>query len=389
MKTIGTFLIAVALVAGMVGCGDGVDNGNGNGLVRYELTVYSTSGGSVLEPGEGVHIYEEGTVVDLVAEPDAGYRFVNWTGDVTTVANVEAATTTVIVNGDYAVTANFEEIPAIQYELTISSSSGGSVTTPGEGIFTYDDGMAVNLVASPASGYRFVNWTGDVDTIADVEAASTAITMEDNYAITASFLEADLYLDEIGPGVWHLSVRGEGVEASVTEEGLVVNVAADPVDDEGMFGTFARTQYSLEGDFDLRVDYRLMTWPKGSGVRVGLVVVVPPERGLNVERVSWGPAESSDPPFREVYLVSYESMVDDVFTDTDDIAGTLRTRREGAIVSCYHSTSEGWHQIWTTEWFAEDVEIIIGVWSHEYLFGGEEVSVLLRAVEIVEPGAQS
>jgi len=42
-----------------------------------------------------------------VATPDADYRFVDWTGDVGTVANVNAATTTITMNGDYTITANF------------------------------------------------------------------------------------------------------------------------------------------------------------------------------------------------------------------------------------------------------------------------------------------
>jgi hypothetical protein len=47
------------------------------------------------------------TIVDLVAEPD-DYRFVNWTGDVDGIADVQAATTTIVMEGDYTVTANFK-----------------------------------------------------------------------------------------------------------------------------------------------------------------------------------------------------------------------------------------------------------------------------------------
>jgi hypothetical protein len=74
-----------------------------------------------------------------------------------------------------------------QYELNISSTEGGSVTNPGERTFTYNAGTAVSLVATPDAGYCFVNWTGDVSTIDDVNAASTTITMNGNYAITANF----------------------------------------------------------------------------------------------------------------------------------------------------------------------------------------------------------
>ncbi|MCD6391628.1 MAG: hypothetical protein J7L92_06545 [Dehalococcoidia bacterium] len=81
--------------------------------------------------------------------------------------------------------------PEVQYDLTISSTAGGSVTTPGEGTFTYDEGTVVNLVASPAEGYEFDSWSGDVGTIADDEDATTTITMNGDYSITANFEEEE------------------------------------------------------------------------------------------------------------------------------------------------------------------------------------------------------
>jgi hypothetical protein len=151
----------------------------------YNITISSTEGGSVTTPGEGTFVYNEGTVLDLAAEADESYRFVNWTGDVGTITDVNDATTTITMNGDYSITANFEEI--VEYELTISSTGGGVVTTPGEGTFTYGEGDEVNLVATPNAGYRFVSWIGDVGTIADVKAAATTITMNGDYSITANF----------------------------------------------------------------------------------------------------------------------------------------------------------------------------------------------------------
>jgi hypothetical protein len=153
----------------------------------YHLTISSAAGGSVTAPGEGTLAYCESEVVNLVAEADEGYGFVNWTGDIATIADVENATTTITMNDNYFVTANFEQIPLDQFDLIISSTVGGRVTAPGEGTFTYDQGTAVNLVAEAEEGYRFVNWTGDVDAIAHVDVASTNITMNSDYSITANF----------------------------------------------------------------------------------------------------------------------------------------------------------------------------------------------------------
>jgi len=75
----------------------------------------------------------------------------------------------------------------VRYDLTTSNTTGGSVTIPGEGPFTYGEGTVLNLVAVADAGYLFDEWTGDVGTIADVNAA--AITMNGDYAITVNFVK--------------------------------------------------------------------------------------------------------------------------------------------------------------------------------------------------------
>jgi uncharacterized repeat protein (TIGR02543 family) len=83
-----------------------------------------------------------------------------------------------------------EQVPEItEYVLAISSTTGGSVTIPGEEIFTYDEGKVVDLIAVADEGYVFDGWVGDVSTIADDKNPTTIITMNDDYIITASFKE--------------------------------------------------------------------------------------------------------------------------------------------------------------------------------------------------------
>ncbi len=186
---VGTIADVNAAVTTITVNGDYSITANFEGIAKYDLAVSSTGGGSVTDPGEGTFAYTEGTVVRLVAEPDEGYPFLYWSGDVATIADVNAAITTITMNDDYAIIANFEEIP--QYELTVSSTCGGSVTTPGEGSYSYDEGEVVNLVAEADAGYRFVSWTGDVGTIADISAATTTITIDGDYSIKAKFVRQD------------------------------------------------------------------------------------------------------------------------------------------------------------------------------------------------------
>ena len=168
------FLIVVALMAGMAGC-PGED---------VYLTITSSAGGVVTDPGHGRYFYPGGTAVNLTAEADEGHRFVKWTGHVGDIVNVEEATTTITMNSDYSIAASFVKR---QYGLTTSSTQGGSVTVPGEGTFAYDWDTLVNLAAEAEEGDHLVNWTGDVDTIDNAKAASTTITVRDHCSITASF----------------------------------------------------------------------------------------------------------------------------------------------------------------------------------------------------------
>ncbi len=196
MKKISVVLLVVALVAGLAGCFTPF-------RVQYQLTISSAEGGEVTAPGEGTFTYWGGTVVDLVAEADEGYRFLTWTINACTcnIADIHAASTTVTMNNDYSIVANFEEIPTVRYQLAINSTGGGNVTTPGIGLFTYDEGTVVNLVAEADEDYQFVEWTGNVSTIADVNAAATNITMDNSYNITANFcstlLAANLEVERV------------------------------------------------------------------------------------------------------------------------------------------------------------------------------------------------
>ena len=183
VKRIGVALLSVVLVAGMAGCFTPF-------RTQCQLTISSTEGGHVATPGEGTFTYWRGTVVNLVAEADAGYGFDTWTINACTcnIADIHAASTSITVSNDYSIIANFMEIPTIQYQLAINSTEGGNVTTPGIGVFIYDEGTVVNLTAEADEDYQFVRWTGNVSTIADVNAAATNITMTSSYNITANFV---------------------------------------------------------------------------------------------------------------------------------------------------------------------------------------------------------
>ncbi|MGB6873386.1 MAG: hypothetical protein WBE46_04510 [Dehalococcoidia bacterium] len=139
----GIFLVTLALVVEMVGCSCG-----GGGLVEYDLTIASTAGGSVIIPGEGTSTYDEGEVVDLVAEAEEGYQFINWTGDVGTVANVNADSTTITMNDNYSITANFNYVvPRTVIELDFLTSWPSGDFQAGVGHKAWMDTIAARVLA--------------------------------------------------------------------------------------------------------------------------------------------------------------------------------------------------------------------------------------------------
>jgi len=78
-------------------------------VVRYTLSISSSGEGSVTAPGKGLHYYDAGAVVALLVTVADGYEFAGWTGNVGTIADVKAISTTITMNGDYHVLANFRE----------------------------------------------------------------------------------------------------------------------------------------------------------------------------------------------------------------------------------------------------------------------------------------
>lgn len=85
--------------------------------------------------------------------------------------------------------------PSMQRRLTLSSTAGGSVMTPGEGEFTFDYGEVVYLQAQADPGFAFSHWSGS-----HIEPGRTlSLVMDDNYEMRANFLcERDIIYVRIG-----------------------------------------------------------------------------------------------------------------------------------------------------------------------------------------------
>jgi hypothetical protein len=91
---------------------------------NYTLTISSTNGGSVILPGEGTFTYDAGTEVFLVANAGGPYWFHEWIGDVSTIADVKAIKTTITLDDDCCITAEFKGF----WECFIATAAYGTDT---------------------------------------------------------------------------------------------------------------------------------------------------------------------------------------------------------------------------------------------------------------------
>ena len=127
----------------------------------YTLTMAVNGSGSIT-PSVGNHMYDAGDVVSISATPDSGWQFDSWDGDV---ANPSSSSTTVTMDADKVIIANFIEISPGVYALTVACkpSDGGNVSlSPAAGGNQYDAGTSVELTAIPAEDYVFSCWDSDL-----------------------------------------------------------------------------------------------------------------------------------------------------------------------------------------------------------------------------------
>jgi hypothetical protein len=85
-------------------------------------------------------------------------------------------------------------------DLTISSTEGGEVTTPGEGTFVNECGSRVPVVAEPDAGYKFAFWDGtavEAEKVDDPLSADTTVTVDANYDLRANFVINEVVPPEV------------------------------------------------------------------------------------------------------------------------------------------------------------------------------------------------
>jgi hypothetical protein len=149
----------------------------------YNVTLAASpeAGGSVAGGGA----YHRKTTVTVLATPNAGYSFVNWTRGSAILTTSKSYTFQVTAN--VILTAHFQAVPPpiTQYNVTVVASplNGGSVI--GGGVF--NAGASDTITATPASGYNFVNWTEAGEVVSTAPSYTFAVNA--NHAFVANFAQ--------------------------------------------------------------------------------------------------------------------------------------------------------------------------------------------------------
>lgn len=142
---------------------------------NLQVKVTPSNSGTV-NPSGGT--FNAGTQLNVIATPSDGYRFNQWTGDITGNSNKS----TLLMDANKTVTANFTKV----YNLTITVPLNvGATVSPGSGI--YDAGTKVTLTTKETMyQYKFDRWSGTDDD----NVNPTTATMNSDKAVTLYFRDA-------------------------------------------------------------------------------------------------------------------------------------------------------------------------------------------------------
>ena len=132
--------------------------------------------------------------------------------------------------------------PVISYTLTVSSGTGGSVSSPGG---SYNQGQSVSITATPNPEYVFVNWSnGSTDN-------PLSITVNSNQTVTANFEKRKypLTVSITGSGTVSEEIISAGKTTTEYTSGSVIRLTANPLDGwvfTGWSGSVSSTENPIE-----------------------------------------------------------------------------------------------------------------------------------------------
>lgn len=177
------------------------------------VTVNPANSGTVTGNGN----YLTGQTVVLNATASSGYAFESWKEADVVLGN--SPVLSFFASRNIQISANFI---ALQYNISASVTPSNGGTVSGGGVFTYN--QSATLVATPAEGYHFVNWTLNGTEV------STSASYTFNVTADAAYV-ANFELNKYTIVVEAYPVEGGTTTGSATyDHGSNVTVTATPAE---------------------------------------------------------------------------------------------------------------------------------------------------------------
>jgi uncharacterized repeat protein (TIGR02543 family) len=153
---------------------------NFSNLRQWNITTSATPAAAGTTSGGGM--VDDASPATVVASPNAGYSFVNWTEN--GVPASASANYTFTAAADRALVANFS--PTVTYAVSTSAAPIAGGTTSGGG--NYASGTSATVVAVEAPGYVFSGWTRGSTKLATSLSYTFAVNADQ--ALVANFVAA-------------------------------------------------------------------------------------------------------------------------------------------------------------------------------------------------------
>ena len=203
-------------------------------------------------------------------------------------------------------------------------------------------------------------------------------------------LHAQVLIDDFEDGttnllLWTIEAPGSGASGPLAFERNQRLEIEIPHDSSGSyFSAGYRCLAVLRGDFDLQVDFTLLSWPAENGVRVGLVALL-----SGVTRVSLGDNEFPGQDDREVYATDISADI--TFSPTDMSSGSLRFVRSADTLAGYYWSGSNYELIGSGTVALSDATFKLRAWSHDHCFANQDVlvafdNIMLNAGQMICPG---
>ncbi|MBN1935986.1 MAG: InlB B-repeat-containing protein [Anaerolineae bacterium] len=226
----------------------------------YTLETAVSGGGSITRnPDKPTYLY--GEVVTLTAVYGPEWSFTGWSGNLSGTTNPQ----TLVMDGPKSVIASFSPNG---YLLNITLDGSGTVTkNPDKSV--YQSGEVVTLTATPATGWTFTGWSGDLSG----SVSTKTITMDGDKSVTASFMSDEYVLSVNNVGSGYV-VRTPS--QSYYYYGTVVTLTATPLAgyafsgwSGALSGSANPATITIDGNKSVTATYTFVGWVLATNVAGG------------------------------------------------------------------------------------------------------------------------